>query len=183
MTYNVQPLRTAVEIQQFIHAVSVGRFSKRNRFLVLLGMNTGLRMSDIVRLRVADVKRIHNCTITEQKTGKKRLLYLASIREEVMTYIDGLPDSDYLFVSSYGQPLRVNSVYKIFQKAALQLNRHDIGTHTLRKTFGYHYYQQTHDIATLMILLNHSSESVTKRYLGIEELDIQNALRGFRLGK
>lgn len=63
------------------------------------------------------------------------------------------------------------------------MHRQDIGTHTLRKTFGYHYYQQTHDIATLMILLNHSSESVTKRYLGIEELDIQNALKGFRLGK
>ncbi len=183
MTYNVQPLRTATEIQQFLHAVSVGRYSKRNRFLVLLGMNTGLRMSDIVRLRVADVKQIYNCTITEQKTGKKRLLYLASIREEVLTYIDGLSDSNYLFISNYGRPLRVNSVYKIFQKAALQMHRQDIGTHTLRKTFGYHYYQQTHDIATLMILLNHSSESVTKRYLGIEELDIQNALKGFRLGK
>lgn len=114
MTYNVQPLRTATEIQQFLHAVSVGRYSKRNRFLVLLGMNTGLRMSDIVRLRVADVKQIYNCTITEQKTGKKRLLYLASIREEVLTYIDGLSDSNYLFISNYGRPLRVNSVYKIF---------------------------------------------------------------------
>lgn len=44
-----------------------------------------------------------------------------------------------------------------------------IGTHTLRKTFGYHYYLKTHDVGTLMKLFNHSSETVTLCYIGITD--------------
>ncbi|BDP82253.1 hypothetical protein EfmAA290_29290 (plasmid) [Enterococcus faecium] len=50
-----------------------------------------------------------------------------------------------------------------------RLGRDDIGTHTLRKTFGYHYYKKTRDIATLMFIFNHSSQAITKRYIGITE--------------
>ncbi|MBR9930126.1 tyrosine-type recombinase/integrase [Enterococcus sp. 079] len=63
-----------------------------------------------------------------------------------------------------------------------KLGRDDIGTHTLRKTFGYHYYKKTRDIATLMFIFNHSSQAITKRYIGITEDEIGASLRGFKLG-
>ncbi|EMF0195722.1 tyrosine-type recombinase/integrase, partial [Enterococcus hirae] len=73
-------------------------------------------------------------------------------------------------------------VYQIYTDVAKKLERTDIGTHTLRKTFGYHYYKRTKDIATLMFIFNHSSQAITKRYIGITEDEIGASLRGFKLG-
>ena len=68
------------------------------------------------------------------------------------------------------------------QKLGMEMGRDDFGTHTMRKTFGYHYYRQTHDIATLMAIFNHSSQQITKRYIGITEDEINESLDKFRLG-
>ncbi|WCL68409.1 tyrosine-type recombinase/integrase [Lactiplantibacillus plantarum] len=92
------------------------------------------------------------------------------------------PDNEYLFTNRQHQPLSVNAVYKLFQTIARKMHRTDIGTHTLRKTFGYHYYQQTHDIGTLMMIFNHSSEAITKRYIGLNQDVILKQMAGFSLG-
>ena len=56
-----------------------------------------------------------------------------------------------------------------------------IGTHTLRKTFGYHFYQKYKDLALLQELFNHSAPSVTLRYIGINQDMIDDAMREFKL--
>lgn len=73
-----------------------------------------------------------------------------------------MAEEDYLFPSSKGGRLEVNTVYQMSQKVADLLGRKDVGTHTLRKTFGYHYYKNTHDIATLTEIFWHSSEKSLK---------------------
>lgn len=65
--------------------------------------------------------------------------------------------------------------YRILNKSAEAIGLKNIGTHSLRKTFGYHYYQRTHDISLLMELFNHSSRSVTLRYIGIHQ-DVINEI-------
>ena len=72
MHYNVEPLRTDQEIDDFLWAVSQARYGERNRMIVLVGINTGLRMSDILRLKVGQVRGKDRVMIMEQKTGKKR---------------------------------------------------------------------------------------------------------------
>ncbi len=57
---------------------------------------------------------------------------------------------------------------------------YSVSTHTMRKTFGYHYYRRTKDIATLMVLFNHSSERETKIYIGIELDEMTEALAKFK---
>lgn len=52
-----------------------------------------------------------------------------------------------------GRHITRDRVYQIYADVAEKLGRDDIGTHTLRKTFGYHYYKKTRDIATLMFIL------------------------------
>lgn len=52
----------------------------------------------------------------------------------------------------------------------------------MRKTFGYHYYQRTKDVATLQEICNHSSPKITKRYIGIRQDEIDESLNDFRLG-
>ena len=57
----------------------------------------------------------------------------------------------------------------------------NVGTHTMRKTFGYHHYQQFKDVAILQYILNHSSPSITLRYIGIEQDNIEATLQEFEL--
>ena len=182
MTYNVQPLRTETEISDFLFCLRRNKNAPRDVFLFTLGINTGLRMSDLVRLRKKDIVHSKNPSIVEQKTGKKRTLYLSSLQELIKNYTKTLNEEDYLFPSSKGGHLEVNTVYQMFQKVAELLGRKDIGTHTLRKTFGYHYYKKTRDIATLMEIFGHSSEKITKRYIGINEDEISSTLKNFKLG-
>lgn len=183
MYYNVEPLRTSAEIDDFIWAVSQGRCGARNRMIVLIGINTGLRMSDILGLTVGQVRHQDRALIIEKKTGKKRWLFLKNLRSELTRFTDGRAATEPLFCSSRGtRAITVNGVYHVFQTASQSLNRPDIGTHTLRKTFGYHYYQQTNDIAGLMMILNHANEAVTKRYIGIERDVLEQKLAQFSLG-
>jgi len=182
MTYNVQPLRTQQEINDFLFCLRRNKNAERDVFLFLIGINSGLRMSDIVKLKKKDVISSKNPRIVEQKTGKTRILYLSSLQELIQDYTKDLEPEDYLFPSTKGGHLEVNTVYQMFQKVAALLDRDDIGTHTLRKTFGYHYYKKTKDVATLMEIFGHSSEKITKRYIGINEDEISETLLNFRLG-
>ena len=109
-------------------------------------------------------------------------MYLSSLQDLIQAYTIDLAPADYLFPRTKGSHLEVNTVYEMFQKVAALLGRDDIGTHTLRKTFGYHYYKKTKDVATLMEIFGHSSESITKRYIGIKEDEISETLLTFRLG-
>lgn len=180
--YNVEPLRTQNEIDDFLFCLRRTKFSKRDTFMFLFGINTGLRMSDIVQLKVGQIKDNPRPIITEQKTGKKKRLFLDSIQDIVQEYTLGMKDDEWLFPSQKGGHLTVSAVYKQYRKVAQQLGRKDIGTHTVRKTYGYWFYKKTHDIATLMVLFNHSNEAITKRYIGITDDEIGSSLKGFKIG-
>ncbi|HBT59454.1 MAG TPA: integrase [Acholeplasmataceae bacterium] len=182
-TYNVQPFRTQQEIDDFLFALRRNKHADRDVFLFLFAINTGLRMSDIVCLRKKDITSSVNPKIIEKKTGKTRTLFLSGINDLIQSYTTNLNDNDLLFPSNKGDThVSVNGVYQIFQKAAKLIGRNDIGTHSCRKTFGYHYYKRTNDIATLMMIFGHSSESITKRYIGITDDIISTSLIDFRLG-
>nr|WP_243679802.1 tyrosine-type recombinase/integrase [Lactiplantibacillus plantarum] len=179
--YNVEPLRSNEEITDFVNKARNGTHGERNTLLILIGLNTGLRMSDILNLKV-DRFAITILSTLLKKRQKKRVILLTRLRPQINHYIKDLPDNEYLFTNRQHQPLSVNAVYKLFQTIARKMHRTDIGTHTLRKTFGYHYYQQTHDIGTLMMIFNHSSEAITKRYIGLNQDVILKQMAGFSLG-
>ncbi|WP_077703130.1 site-specific integrase [Virgibacillus dokdonensis] len=188
-TIDVQPLRTTEEIAEFREALKiagkgVGQMdqSLRNLTLFNIGINTGLRISDIVTLKIADVKGRTNFTIREGKTQKKRTVHLNAIMADIAEYVADKPAESWLFPSRKGNGhITTTQAYRILNKAADLIGRNDIGTHTLRKTFGYHYYQRTKDVATLMEIFNHADQATTKRYIGIREQEIANSLRDFRL--
>jgi integrase len=185
MGYNVQPLRTEQEIKEFKRLLAKTRYGQRNQFLFILGINTGLRMSDLVQLRVKDVAGRDITYIKEQKTGKTRSLFIKQIQPFIQDYLHLSPLSpdEFLFKrQGSNEHLTVNYVYKLFNKVAEEMGRDDIGTHTLRKTFGYHYYKKTKDIGALMVIFKHSNESITKRYIGITDDEISNSLLNFKIG-
>ncbi|AIQ70371.1 tyrosine-type recombinase/integrase [Paenibacillus graminis] len=158
----------------------------RDFIMFLVGINTGFRISDILPLTVRDVKGTH-ITITEKKTRKvKSVLIRKSLRKALDAYIKDKSDFEYLFPSRKRKrgktyPITPNMAYKIIRSAAKKLDLEEIGTHSMRKTFGYRLYLETKDIALLMDHFNHSEEKVTLRYVGLLQDTLDDALEDFEL--
>ena len=148
----------------------------------MLGINTGSRVNDIVKLKVDDVKNKNLFTIQEGKTSKKREINISMLKNEIDYYTEGRDKSEFLFKSQKGNNLTTTQVYRILRSAGEFIGRSDIGTHTMRKTFGYHHYKQFKDVAILQEIFNHSAPSITKRYIGIRQDEINDTLNEFRLG-
>jgi len=180
---NVQPLRTTKEITDMIDALGIApKTAARNVLLFKIGVSTGLRISDIVSLRVSDVRGKSSFKIREGKTKKERTVHLNAIMAEIADYTTDKDDSDYLFASRKGDShITTTQAYRVLTGAAELIGRNDIGTHTMRKTFGYHYYKRTHDVVTLMNIFNHADQSTTKRYIGITDEEVADTLKDFRL--
>ena len=87
-----------------------------------------------------------------------------------------------LFSTKYNNRLDRIEAYRILKRASKTANvKVNIGTHSLRKTFGYHHYKQFKDIAILQKIFNHSSVEITLRYIGIEQDEIDNTYIKFVL--
>lgn len=179
MLIDVQPLKTKKDINDLIEALGMSQNGLRDQLFFKLGISTGLRCGDLVALTVEQVKGRSNFKIREGKTKKERTVYLNNLMADIADYIETLPTGTiYLFPSRKGEGhISTTQAYRIITKAGDMINNHSIGTHTMRKTFGYTYYQATKDVATLMEIFNHSSQKTTLRYIGITEESIENSIK------
>lgn len=160
--------------------------NQRDYVLFMFGIYTGLRISDILKLRVRDVRGKDYVYIRENKTGKeKRFPINSELKPIVDGFIKDKRDYEYLFKSpNYpNKPISRQQAYNILTAAGKAFGINAIGTHTLRKTFGYHMYQQTHDAVTLQDILNHSHISETLRYIGINQDNKDKAIMGLTFRK
>ncbi len=151
--------------------------------IFFLGINTGLRIKDILNLKVKDVSG-HYLSLREFKTKKqKRQRITPDLYRELQRYCSGMKDDEYLFQSRKGRnkPIVRETAYRILREAAEAHGLDEIGCHTLRKTFGYHFYTQTKNIALLQKLLNHTDQAETLRYIGIDQDAMDNAMRKFKI--
>lgn len=184
----VQPIRKEKQVRDIGNYLRVK--NEKYYIMYLIGVQSGLRVSDILNLRVKDIQELCNRKITEKKTSKKRYLYLNKKAEkEVEQYIkdNSLSSDDFLIRSrkkdkdgNY-QPITRTQAYRVLREAGESFGVSNLGTHTMRKTFGYHYYQKTHDIVTLMQIFNHSSQQITLKYIGVNEEMIRKSLDDFWL--
>lgn len=148
-----------------------------------IGIYTGLRISDILKLKVRDVKsngKIKDrMTLREKKTSKERKIAInKALKEDLKAYCHNKPEGEYLMISREGtnKPISRGMAYKVMADIRDKFDLDSCGTHTLRKTFGYHYYLKTKDIATLQKLFNHAHPSVTLGYIGITQNTLNQAL-------
>lgn len=177
----VEPIRDKDDIQAMKDYLM--EWNERNYMLFLVGINSGFRISDIVMLKVKDVQGWHIC-VKEKKTGKiiKRKMP-RPLKNALRKYVEGKPLHHYLFQSRKGknQPLTRQGAYAIIKTAAEDLGIDNVGTHTMRKTFGYHYYKKYKDVATLMEMFNHASPAITLRYIGIRQEQLDLTMANFSL--
>ena len=155
----------------------------------VFGINTGLRASDILGLNIEDVKDKTYVEMKEKKTGKykrfplnKKLQILISeyLPERNETYT--IEKDEPLFIGKKHKRLDRSQVYRFLNKACSEVGlKINVGTHTMRKSFGFHFYQKFNDVALLQKILNHSSPSITLRYIGIEQEEIDDSYKNFEL--
>ena len=168
----VEPIRdinTVMDIADYLKSKN-----ERDYVMFMFGIYTGLRISDILKFRVRDVKGKDAIYLREKKTGKeKRFPLNAELKPIIEDYISDKKDYEYLFKScrSGNKAISRQQAYKILSVAGRKFNIDKVGTHTLRKTFGYHAWKKGVSPALLTSIYNHSSYKITTRYLGIDQDD------------
>jgi integrase len=152
--------------------------SQRDLLLFVFGINTGIRVSDLLSLKIVDVwdgEKIREFLyITDEKSGLTKAHFLSpAIQVELEKYLSSYEfnENDYLFKSKKNnQPITRQQAYRIIHKAAEVVGIEEkIGMHTLRKTFGYHAYRKGIAISIIMDIYHHQSPSETLRYIGINK--------------
>lgn len=177
----VEPIRSKYEIKKVKNVLS--RQSQRDLLLFTLGINSGLRISDILALNVGDVRMKSYIQLIEKKTGKtKKIPINEKLKPMLETFTQKREHNEPLFLTSFNNRLNRIAAYTIIKEACATagIEAH-IGTHTMRKTFGYHHYKKFKDLALLQKIFNHSSPQVTLRYIGIEQDQIESSYTSFVL--
>ncbi|WP_434169732.1 tyrosine-type recombinase/integrase [Peribacillus frigoritolerans] len=155
--------------------------SERDYILFLLGINTGLRVTDLLSLKIKDIKGKMEVIIKEGKAKKPRMIQLNTICNELTAYIATI-DGEWLFPSRKGdKPISKIQAYRQLNKAADMVDIEGVGTHTMRKTFGYWHYKRSKNLAELQMILNHSHPVITLKYIGVAEEGTEGSLYDFTL--
>ncbi|MCM1540366.1 MAG: tyrosine-type recombinase/integrase [Blautia sp.] len=190
-----QPIRDPEMLHEFKDFYLERERNVRNYTLCILGLNTALRITDVLTLRWGDLYDfekdcfLEHLMVKEKKTGKSTAIALNNTVIDTLTayreYFSPAPtENTCLFPSRKGvnQPIKRYQAFRIIKKAAQSIGLGDhISCHSLRKTFGYHAWQQGIPPALLMNIYNHSSYQITKRYLGIEQDDKDNVFKNIEL--
>ncbi|MDE7060660.1 MAG: tyrosine-type recombinase/integrase [Lachnospiraceae bacterium] len=178
-----EPIRDLDELERLKNYYLKEHPNMRNYALIHTGLNTALRISDILALRWKDVynferKQIQKyIIINEKKTGKRTCIAInQNLRHTIAIYMEEIEDPkpmDYLFEGrTPGTALCRSQAFRIIKRACADLSIScQVSCHSLRKTFGYQAYNAGVNPTMLMMIFNHSSFAVTKRYLGIDQDD------------
>ncbi len=177
----VEPIRNIDEIKRVEDILA--HQSQRNLLLFTLGVNSGLRISDLLALNVGDVHKKSYIQIIEKKTGKQKKIPINSkLRPMLARFTSKREEDEPLFVSAYQNRLNRVAAYSIIKFACKSAGvEANVGTHTMRKTFGYHHYRKFKDLAILQKIFNHSSPQITLRYIGIDQDQIERSYNNFVL--
>lgn len=186
-----QPIRNKHQIRELAEYY-LRKGQLRNQVIIILGVHTALRISDLLRLTWEDVydfenKRVRTyIDIVEKKTRKPKTI---ALNKKVISAL-------YLFASQSAQrghflienPQTHKAIsriqaYRLIRAAAEALKfQNRVSCHSLRKTFGYHAWKSGISPAVIMEIYNHSSLAVTRRYLGVTQDDKDAVYLGLNLG-
>jgi integrase len=198
MAKEVQPIRDPKKIAAMRKILRASNSGSRDELLFLFGINTALRIGDLLGLTLADVldsegKIRSSIELKEQKTGKMRQNPVNEVVQKALTSYLADREKDKktmslqspLFLSREGsRPLSIcrQRAHHLLSEAGRSVGLDNIGTHSLRKTFGYHVYKRTNNLALVQKLLNHSSSGDTLRYIGIDREQMDNVFWELNLG-
>ena len=176
----------------------------RNKMLFVIGINVGIRGSDLRTLQWSfffekdnngnlKFRDFYTLQPIKQRKQKKyvKLHFNQAVKQAISNYIEEYPIAslnDYLFASRKGdEPINVRSLWRIIKEAAGEAGiQQNIGSHSLRKTFGFWCWHQAEDKNKALVILqqifNHSSTQVTSKYIGILDDEMKDMFNSIELG-
>ena len=172
---------TTEQYHEIIQALKEGvcgcRPNERVATILVLEGNLGLRISDILKLRLSDIVRDgdrYRLCIIEKKTGKHREFTVPLVIQQYMENYclrNGIKPNELMF------PITERAVQKQLAIVCDALGYDGVGTHSFRKWYATEIYSQNgYDITLVQRLLQHSSAAITQRYIGIEPRRIEQAI-------
>jgi integrase len=192
----VEPIRDRKKIAQIKNLLR-GQERFRDLLLFVVGISTALRISDLLDLQVGHFVDEQGNTrqrfsIKEQKRGKRQdVVVNESIREALEEYLAAYPGigekpGNFVFFNpknnDYSHPIKRGQGWKFITSICREAGlRGNFGTHSLRKTWGYHARMGGVDLALIMHKLNHNSIAYTKRYLGVTDDELQAVVQRLNL--
>lgn len=168
---NVDVIKDKNDIEKIKNTLIIGDY--RNYLMFIIGINTGLRITQILSLKFSDLIDNENNIISKIDFNGIEYRINDCIKESLRNYIcvSGVENKNtFIFKSKKGNnPIERTQAYRILKNACREAGVNlNFGTHTLRKTFGYHFYKKYKDLKYLQKLFNHSSINITMEYIGIE---------------
>lgn len=189
----VEPIRNMKDVKRFYDYLNE-HYTPREAECFLIGCNLALRAGDLLKLRF-DQMGGEFLELREQKTNKYKKIPLTPVIYDAVDRLRYYYDNtkfyttkelyaEYLFQStchrSYhvSKPICIQHLSKVFKTTSSALNlNYNVNTHTMRKTWGYHAYENGQDIAYIQALFNHAHQRVTLNYIGVTRSAIQNMYR------
>ena len=180
----VQPIKNPATVKRILEGLENDKSWHGSRMYLLFatGIFTGLRISDIVRLKVGNVTGEY-IRLREQKTGKKQSIYInKALRAIYDARLKDKGEGEYIFASrkkgtnGEQQPITTRAAAYDMKTIARRFGiKEPFACHSMRKTYGYQLYNGGHGatLEELRMQFNHSKEAVTRRYIGVDE-EIRN---------
>lgn len=202
--FEVFPFKTDEDIKKmcnYFASVKDSLSKWRNILMFTIGCNIGLRAGDLLQLKWKHLIKDNNIVDTlyaiESKTKNTRkqtkirtLSFNSECRQAIESYLkqtnqtlETVEKEDYIFKSRKGDGhILVRSANRILKQAAIAVGiTYNVGTHSMRKTFGYTAYKITGNLEYVQKLFGHSNSNVTLRYIGIDEEIIRNIYNSINL--
>lgn len=151
--------------------------------MLVIGLNTGLRISDIVNLKVKDIRGKEYLNIkSQQKTDKRREIYINENIKEVMSdYYFDYEGYEYLFKSQKGGHISADYAYILFKKAFKKCKlKYNLATHSMRKTYG-RVINEKYGINMTQSALGHENQRDTLKYIGLEKEMLDRVIRDLNI--
>lgn len=173
MGKTVKPIKDISREIRFLEHVKI--YEPRINTYWVIARAGGFRCSDVIELKVEDIKRVLKqgyFDFNERKTQKQRKTYIErEVKQELLEIIEGMQDYEYIIQSGKGvnQPLTQRQMQRLIVKYGARCGIKDIGTHTPRKTSGYHIYIETGDIDEVKDFLDHDNLRDTYAYIDVPD--------------
>jgi integrase/recombinase XerD len=158
------------EVVKLLNLPSGARTSNRDRTILELLYATGLRVSELIKLRKSDVNLEAGFLIASGKRSKERIVPLGTYsREAIRSYLETeSPKSLLLFPNKKGGALTRQAIWKLIRKYGVQMEKDHLSPHTMRHTFATHLLEGGADLRSVQILLGHEDISTTQIYTHVD---------------
>lgn len=177
----VQPIKEKETIKAILKHLKTE--DERNYIMFLIGIHSSLMITDLLRIRVQDVQG-EEIRLVDRQTGDLiRVPLDDGLSHILQEYIQDKEPWEYLIKSRKGfnAPISRVTAYRIIKDIEREFKLHSMGTHSLRKTFGYHYYLATEDVDALQKTFKHTSPGATLRYIGVLDHDVAKTYKNVKL--